>query len=129
MSPLAENDPSEPPIRIRQFLVHGTLTVIRWSARVGWLAVRLTALAVLMFLEPIVSVALAGVSACLVLTVLVFQVLAHRPGFPWLGLLLAAMGCTLLRMAYLFLSNSCDVDRGQLVARPGTQSHEAQTIW
>jgi hypothetical protein len=46
---------------------------------------------VLIFLEPIVSVALAGLGACLVLTVLVFQVLAHRPGFPWLGLLLAAV--------------------------------------
>lgn len=103
MSPLAENDPSEPPIGIRLFLVRGTLTVIGWSANVAWQTVRLTALAVLMFLEPIVSVALAGLSACLVLTVLVFQVLAHRPGFPWLGLLLAAVACTLLRMAYLSL--------------------------
>jgi hypothetical protein len=34
---------------------------------------------------------------------LVFQVLAHRPGFPWLALLLAAVACALLRMAYLFL--------------------------
>ena len=103
VSPLAENDPSAPPIGIRQFLVRGTRTVVRWSAHVAWQAVRLVALAVLIFLEPIVSVALAGLSACLVLTVLVFQVLAHRPGFPWLGLLLAAVACTLLRMAYLFL--------------------------
>ena len=98
-----DDDASEPAIRIRRLLVRGTLTVIRWSARVGWQAVRLTALAVLMFLEPIVSVALAGLSACLVLTVLVFQVLAHRPGFPWLGMLLAAVACALLRMGYLFL--------------------------
>ena len=103
VSPLAENDPSAPPIGIRQFLLRAALTVIRCSAHVAWQAVRLAALTVLIFLEPIVSVALAGLGACLVLTVLVFQVLAHRPGFPWLGLLLAAVACTLLRMAYLFL--------------------------
>ena len=102
MSPRAENNPSAPPIGIRQFLVRVALTVIRWSARVAWQAVRLAVLAVLIFLEPIVSVVLAGLSACLVLAVLVFQVLAHRPGFPWLGLLLAAVACT-LRMANLFL--------------------------
>ena len=103
VSPLAENDRPEPPIGILRFLVRTSLTVIRWSAWVGWQAVRLTALAVLIFLEPIVSVALAGLGACLVLAVLVFQVLAHRPGFPWLGLLLTAVACTLLRIAYLFL--------------------------
>ena len=103
VSPLAENDPSGPPIGIRRFLVRGTLTLIGWSAYVAWQTVRLAVLAVLIFLEPIVSVALAGLSACLVLAVLVFQVLAHRPGFPWLGLLLAAVACALLRMAYLFL--------------------------
>ena len=103
VSPLAENDRPEPPIGILRFLVRTSLTVILWSAWVGWQAVRLTALAVLIFLEPIVSVALAGLGACLVLTVLVFQVLAHRPGFPWLRLLLAAVACTLLRIACLFL--------------------------
>jgi hypothetical protein len=45
----------------------------------------------------------AELSACLVLTVLVFQVLAHRPGFPWWGLLLAAVAWALLRLVYLFL--------------------------
>ena len=103
VSPLAENDPSGPPIGIRQFLVRGTLTLIGWSAYVAWQTVRLAVLAVLIFLEPIVSVVLAGLGPCLVLAVLVFQVLAHRPGFPWLGLLLAAVACTLLRIAYLFL--------------------------
>jgi hypothetical protein len=103
VSPLAENDPSEPPIGIRRFLVRRTLTVIGWSAYVAWQAVRLAVLAVLIFLEPIVSVVLAGLSACLVLAVLVFQVLAHLPGFPWLALLLGAVACALLRMAYLFL--------------------------
>ena len=102
-SPLAENTRPEPPIGILRFLVCTSLTVIRWSAWVGWQAVRLAALTVLIFLEPIVSVALAGLGASLVLTVLVFQVLAHRPGFPWLALLLAAVACALLRMAYLFL--------------------------
>lgn len=102
VSPLAENDPSAPPIGIRQLLMRGTRTVVRWSAHGAWHAVRLAALAVLIFLEPIVSAALAGLGASLVLTVLVFQVLAHRPGFPWLGLLLAAVACTLLRMGYLF---------------------------
>jgi hypothetical protein len=99
----ADNDPSESPIGIGKLLLRGALTAIRWSAWVGWQAVRLPALAVLIFFEPIVSVALTGLSACLVLTVLVFQVLAHRPGFPWLGLLLAAVACAPLRMAYLFL--------------------------
>jgi hypothetical protein len=103
VSPLAENDRPEPPIGILRFLVRTSLTVIRWSAWVGWQAVRLAALSVLMFLEPTIGVALAGLGASLVLTVLVFQVLAHRPGFPWLALLLAAVACALLRMAYLFL--------------------------
>jgi uncharacterized membrane protein YdfJ with MMPL/SSD domain len=103
VSPLAENDRPEPPIGILRFLVRTSLTVIRWSAWVGWQAVRLAALAVLIFLEPFISVALAGLGASLVLTVLVFQVLAHRPGFPWLALLLSAVACALLRMAYLFL--------------------------
>lgn len=98
-----DNDASEPAIGIRRLLVRGILTVIRWSARVSWQALRLTALAVLIFLAPIVSVARVGLSASLVLTVLVFQVLAHRPGFPWLGLLLAAVACSLLRLGYLFL--------------------------
>jgi hypothetical protein len=98
-----DNDASEPAIGIWRPLVRGTLTVIRWSARLSRQALRPTALAVLIFLEPIVSLALAGLSACLVLTVLVFQVLAHRPGFPWLGLLLGAVACALLRMGYLFL--------------------------
>jgi hypothetical protein len=100
---MAEIDRSEPPIGILRFLVRGALAVIRWSAWVSWQAVRLVALAVLIFLEPIIGVVLAGLSASLVVTVLVFQVLAHRPGFPWLALLLAAVVCALLRMAYLFL--------------------------
>lgn len=88
---------------MRAFPMRRTLKPILWFGRVVWQTVRLAVLAVLICLEPFVCLALTGLSACLLLIVFVFQVLAHRPGFPWVDLLVAALACTVLRMAYLFL--------------------------
>jgi hypothetical protein len=73
--------------------------VLRHAVLLAWQAARVSALALLITLEPVVRFVLSTVALLLLLTALFFRALG-TPHFPFWGMLSFAIGCTLLLMAY-----------------------------
>jgi len=65
-----------------------------------WQAIRLSLLAVLKILEPIVSTVLAAAALLGVFTALFWKLASDRPHFPFFGVLGLSVGCFLLLTLY-----------------------------
>ena len=67
---------------------------------VGWHAVRIPILALLLILEPVVILVLWGAALLGVLTSFLFEFAGATPDFPFLLMISISVGCAVLAMAY-----------------------------
>ena len=65
-----------------------------------WQAVRLPAVALLLLLEPFVSLVLTGLGMAGVLVAIILKCSGDVPHFPFWGMMACSIGCALLLMAY-----------------------------
>lgn len=75
----------------------------RWLSaglELAWQAIRLPVLAVLLVLEPFVTVAASVITLLLILCALFFGKVVHAPHFPFWGMMLSAVIVSLLRLGY-----------------------------
>lgn len=70
------------------------------TARALWTALRLPVLTLLVILEPVVRLVLAGFALLMTLTALFFACLRPLSAFPFWGMLAAALGAVGLLAAY-----------------------------
>lgn len=75
----------------------GLLAGLLWLL---WQAVRLPALALLKILEPVVCTFLVAAAFLGTMTALFWKFVAHRPHFPFVGVLAFSVGCFLLASLY-----------------------------
>jgi len=71
--------------------------------RLGWAAVRLPILALLVVLEPVVKLVLAGSALLILLTAIFFALVRPLSTFPFFGMLSVAAGSVLLLALYYAL--------------------------
>jgi hypothetical protein len=77
--------------------------------RLGWAAVRLPVLALLVIFEPIVKVVLAGAALLVALTAMFFALVEPLSAFPFGGMLGVAAGLVLLLALYYALLRALSV--------------------
>lgn len=65
-----------------------------------WQAVRLPAVALLLLLEPLVSLVLTGLGMAGVLVAIILKCSGDVPHFPFWGMMACSIGCALLLMVY-----------------------------
>lgn len=84
------------PIHIARSMVLGAL-------RLSWAALRLPALALLVILEPVVKMLLAGAALLITLTAVFLSLVRPISAFPLAGMLATAAGLALLLALYYAL--------------------------
>ena len=82
---------------------HRSGAALRWGLGVVWNCVRFPALALLAVMEPIVTGALAALSAFTFFVALFFGLIVKPPHFPLSGLLGLSAGCAVLILPYYLL--------------------------
>jgi hypothetical protein len=65
-----------------------------------WQAIRLPAVALLLLLEPFVSLVLTGLGMVGVLVAIILKCSGDAPHFPFWGMMACSIGCALLLMVY-----------------------------
>jgi small-conductance mechanosensitive channel len=75
----------------------------RSAVLLGWQAVRLPLLSVLVILEPIVRIVLSGVAVMGLLTAFVFKFSGAAPHFPFWLVVAISIGCVLMLATYYWI--------------------------